>query len=82
MNEERMMLQGQLAEAERARRTLEKAADGQVLIIRMRSLPTLPIDRLQTEEILSAATALHQIKAQADEQRALIARLKDALGQA
>jgi len=81
MNEERMILQGQLAEAERALSGLEREADGQVLLLRMRTLPTLPIERLQTEEILTAAVILGRIKAQAEEHRALIRKLKAALGQ-
>lgn len=77
-----MMLQGQLAEAERALKALEREADGQVMILRMRSLPTLPVERLRSEEILAAAAALHRIVEQVHEHRHLIAKLKDSLGQA
>jgi len=80
MNEERMMLQGQLAEAERELKRIEREADGQVLLLRIRTLPTLPIDRLKTDEIVQAAEALHEIRARWDERTAKIRQLREALG--
>lgn len=80
MNEERLILQGQLAEAERALKEIEREADGQVLLLRIRTLPTLPIDRLRTDEIVQAAEALREARARWDEQTALIRQLREALG--
>lgn len=80
MNEERLVMQGQLAEAERELKTIEREADGQVLLLRIRTLPTLPIDRLKTDEIMQAAEALHGIRARWDERAALIRQLREALG--
>lgn len=80
MNQERLMLQGQRAEAERTLKTLEREADGQVLLIRMRSLPTLALKDLRTAEILAAADALHRIAQEAAAQRATIAHCREALG--
>jgi hypothetical protein len=80
MNEERLILQGQLAEAERELKKTEAEADGQVMILRIRTLPTLPIDRLRTREIVQAATVLHAIRTRWDEQTALVRTLREALG--
>lgn len=80
MNEERLILQGQLAEAERELRQIEREADGQVLLLRIRTLPTLPIDRLKTDEIVQAAQTLHDIRARWDERKALVDQLREALG--
>lgn len=80
MNEERLMLLGQLAEAKRALRAIETQADGQVLLIRMRALSTLQLMDYKTDEIVAAATALHNLQAQAREQQALIGQITEALG--
>ncbi|MBI2882857.1 MAG: hypothetical protein HYY11_02955 [Candidatus Methylomirabilis oxyfera] len=80
MNQERMLLHGQLAEAERAMKTLEREADGQVLLLRMRSLPTLALGDLRTAEILAAAESLHRIAQEAAAQREIIAHCREALG--
>jgi len=80
MNEERLILQGQLAMAERELKKSEAEADGQVMILRIRTLPTLPIDRLRTAEIVQAATVLHAIRTRWDEQTALVRKLREALG--
>lgn len=82
MNEERLILQGQLAEAERELKRIEREADGQVLLLRIRTLPTLPIDRLKTDEIVQAAEALREIRARWDERTAKIRQLREALGAA
>ncbi len=82
MNEERMILQGQLAEAERALKDLDRAADGQVLLIRMRSLPTLALKDLRTAEILATAKELHRIAREAAAQREIVAHCRGALGRA
>jgi hypothetical protein len=80
MNEERMLLRGRLTEAERALKAVETQADGQVLILRMRTLPTLPLQMLKTEEIVSAATALHRLALEGTKLQLRIAEIHEALG--
>lgn len=80
MNAERMMLKGQLAEAERALKQTEIQADGQLIILRMKSMPTILLQHLKTEEIIAAATALHRLAVEATKLRTRIAEICEALG--
>lgn len=80
MNQERMILQGQLVEAERTLKATEREADGQVLLLRMRALPTLALRQIKTEEIVSAATALHRLALEATKLQTRIAEIREALG--
>jgi len=80
MDESRMMQLGQLAEAERALREIETRADGQVLILRIRSSPVQRLADLKTDEIVGAAEALKRLQAEAGALAARIRTLRESLG--
>lgn len=75
-----MILKGQLAEARHRLKELELRADSEVLLLRMRALPTLKLLDYRTDEIVAAATALRDAQRQAREQQKLIDQIAEALG--
>jgi len=80
MNQERLIWQGQLSEAEVKRAVLEQEAQGIIRQMRMDLNPMIDLKAIDTTTVFRQAQRLDQIRLDLDEIAIQIQRLREYLG--